>query len=80
MLARVLSTAIDVIRTAFFAYAAYLVWQFMKIVEGETMTTIMLPKNLIYGFVFVGFVMMLVRSVQVSVENWRRGYLHPREA
>ena len=34
--ARVLSTAIDVIRTIFFAYAAYLVWQFMKIVEGET--------------------------------------------
>ena len=72
--ARVLSTAIDVIRTVFFAYAAYLVWQFMKIVEGETMTTIMLPKNLIYGFVFIGFLMMLIRSVQVSVENWRRGF------
>ena len=43
--ARVLATIIDAIRTVFFAYAAYLVWEFMKIVEGETMTTIMLPKN-----------------------------------
>jgi TRAP-type C4-dicarboxylate transport system permease small subunit len=72
--ARVLSTAIDVVRTAFFAYASYLVWQFIQIVEGETMTTIALPKNLIYGCVFAGFLMMFVRSIQVSIENWRRGF------
>lgn len=72
--ARVLSTAIDVVRTVFFAYASYLVWRFMEIVEGETMTTIMLPKNLIYGCVLIGFVLMFVRSVQVSIQNWRRGY------
>jgi TRAP-type C4-dicarboxylate transport system permease small subunit len=72
--ARALATSIDVIRTAFFGYAAYLVWSFMAIVEGETMTTIMLPKNLIYGCVFAGFLLMFVRSVQVSIENWRRGY------
>jgi TRAP-type C4-dicarboxylate transport system permease small subunit len=34
----------------------------------------MLPKNLIYGCVFLGFVLMFVRSVQVSIQNWRRGY------
>lgn len=73
-IARALATVIDLVRTAFFGYAAYLVWRFMEIVEGETMTTIMLPKNLIYGCVFVGFILMFLRSVQVSVENWRRGY------
>jgi TRAP-type C4-dicarboxylate transport system permease small subunit len=73
-LARGIATAIDALRTAFFAYAAYLVWRFMEIVEGETMTTIMLPKNLIYGCVFIGFILMFIRSVQVSFENWRRGY------
>jgi TRAP-type C4-dicarboxylate transport system permease small subunit len=72
--ARALATVIDLVRTAFFGYAAYLVWRFMEIVEGETMTTIMLPKNLIYGCVFAGFVLMFLRSIQVSVENWRRGY------
>jgi TRAP-type C4-dicarboxylate transport system permease small subunit len=73
-LARAIATGVDALRTAFFAYAAYLVWRFMAIVEGETMTTIELPKNLIYSCVFVGFILMFVRSMQVSVENWRRGY------
>ena len=72
--ARVLATAIDVVRTLFFAYAAWLVWSFMGLIEGETMTTINLPKNLVYGAVCAGFVLMFARSVQVSVENWRRGY------
>jgi len=72
--ARALATGIDALRTVFFAYGAYLVWRFMDIIGDETMTTISLPKNLIYGCVFVGFLLMFVRSVQVSIENWRRGY------
>ncbi|WP_262267951.1 TRAP transporter small permease [Microvirga yunnanensis] len=73
-LARVLATLIDVIRVAFFAYAALLVWRFMSIIGDEQMTTIALPKNLSYAFVFIGFVLMFFRSVQVAVANWRRGY------
>ncbi len=73
-LARAVATANDVIRTLFFAYGAYLVWQFMSLIEGETMTTVNLPKNLVYGAVCIGFILMFVRSVQVAVENWRRGY------
>lgn len=72
--ARALATAIDAIRTLFFAYAAWLVWRFMGLIEGETMTTINLPKNLVYGAVCAGFVLMFLRSVQVSIQNWRRGY------
>lgn len=72
--ARVLSTGIDIVRTVFFAYAAWLVWSFMVLIEGETMTTINLPKNLVYGAVCAGFVLMFLRSVQVSIQNWRRGY------
>ncbi|WP_262297474.1 TRAP transporter small permease [Microvirga sesbaniae] len=73
-IARVLATLIDVIRVAFFAYAALLVWRFMSIIGDEQMTTIALPKNLSYAFVFIGFVLMFFRSVQVAVANWRRGY------
>jgi TRAP-type C4-dicarboxylate transport system permease small subunit len=72
--ARALATAIDAIRTLFFAYAAWLVWRYMSLIEGETMTTINLPKNLVYGAVCIGFILMFVRSIQVSIENWRRGY------
>lgn len=73
-LARALATLIDVIRTAFFAYAAYLVWTFMSLIEGESMTTIDLPKSLVYGPVCLAFVLMALRSLQVSIGNWRRGY------
>jgi TRAP-type C4-dicarboxylate transport system permease small subunit len=71
---RLLSTAIDVVRVVFLAYAAYLVWQLMSIISDEEMTTIRLPKNIVYAGVLLGFVLMAVRAVQVAVENWRRGY------
>jgi TRAP-type C4-dicarboxylate transport system permease small subunit len=70
----VVATLIDLIRTAFFAYAAYLVWTFMSLIEGEAMTTINLPKSLVYGPVCLAFVLMALRSLQVAVGNWRRGY------
>jgi TRAP-type C4-dicarboxylate transport system permease small subunit len=73
-LGRALATVIDLIRIAFFAYGAVLVWQFMSIIADEEMTTIRLPKNLIYGCVFIGFIMMFLRSIQVAWDNWRRGY------
>lgn len=72
--ARVLATAIDVLRIVFFAYVGWLVWQFMQIVADEEMTTIAIPKNLIYAGVLLGFVLMLIRSVQIAIRNWRQGY------
>jgi len=72
--ARALATLVDLTRIAFFAYAAVLVWRFMDIISGEEMTTIRLPKNLIYGCVFVGFLLMFLRSIQIAWGNWRRGY------
>src|SRR4051794_40974087 len=73
-LGRILSTAVDLARIAFFGYGALLIWRFMDIVADEQMTTINLPKNLTYAFVFIGFLLMCFRSVQVAFLNWRRGY------
>ena len=72
--ARVLATLIDLVRLAFFAYASVLVWRYIAIVADEEMTTVQLPKYLIYGWVFAGFVLMTLRSAQVAWQNWRRGY------
>ena len=71
---RLLATGVDIVRVAFFAYGAVLIWRFMDIVADEQMTTIALPKNLAYAFVFAGFVLMFFRSLMVAVANWRRGY------
>jgi TRAP-type C4-dicarboxylate transport system permease small subunit len=71
---RVLATGVDLVRVAFFVYGSVLIWRFMGIVADEQMTTIELPKNLTYAFVFIGFVLMSFRSIQVAIANWRRGY------
>lgn len=71
---RVLSTAIDLIRIAFFGYAIKLVWVYIKIIGDEQMTTINLPKDYVYYAVLLGFVLMFARSVQVAIQNWRQGY------
>lgn len=72
--ARALSTAIDAIRIAFFAYAVKLVWVFIEVIGDERMTTIKFEKKWVYYLVLLGFVLMLLRSIQVAVQNWRRGY------
>jgi TRAP-type C4-dicarboxylate transport system permease small subunit len=38
------------------------------------MTTIKFQKGFVYYAVLLGFVLMFGRSIQVAVENWRRGY------
>ena len=47
----------------------------MSQIDGdERMTTIDLPKSLVYCAVLLGFVLMSLRSLQVAIGNWRRGY------
>ena len=74
LVARALSTAIDLIRIAFFGYAIKLVWIYIRIIGDESMTTINLPKDYVYYAVLLGFVLMFVRSVQVALQHWRQGY------
>jgi TRAP-type C4-dicarboxylate transport system permease small subunit len=72
--ARALSTVIDLIRIAFFGYAIKLVWVYIQIIGEERMTTIKFQKGFVYYTVLLGFVLMFGRSIQIAIENWRRGY------
>ena len=72
--ARALSTVIDLIRIAFFGYAIKLVWVYIQIIGEERMTTIKIQKGFVYYAVLLGFVLMFGRSIQIAIENWRRGY------
>jgi len=74
VVARALSTAIDLIRIAFFGYATKLVWVYIQIIGDESMTTINFPKNYVYYAVLAGFVLMFARSVQVTLQHLRQGY------
>jgi TRAP-type C4-dicarboxylate transport system permease small subunit len=70
---RVLATAIDVVRVAFFGAATVLTFEMMGRMGNYRMTIIDLPMNLVYGVCMFGFACATLRSVQVAVVNWRRG-------
>lgn len=69
-----MSKAVDIIRVVFFAYATWLMWRYVSIVAHERMTTVNLPRSWFFWAVFAGFALMFLRSIQVLVANWRRGY------
>ena len=71
---RVLALSVDVIRVGFFAYASWLMWRYVSIVARERMVTVDLPRRWFFYLVLAGFVLMLIRSIQVAIGNYRRGY------
>jgi len=71
---RAMSTIIDVLRIAFFALAVVLTIQMMTRMEHLKMTIIDLPMNIVYAICAVGFAAATFRSVQVAIENWKRGF------
>ena len=71
---RALSTVVDIGRIVFFVAAVGLTVQMMLRMSTLQMTIIDLPMNLIYGVCAFGFALAAFRSVQVAIENWRRGF------
>jgi TRAP-type C4-dicarboxylate transport system permease small subunit len=71
---RLFSTLVDVTRTAFFIYLTHLMWRLSEVVGDEMMVTVQLSKGLLYYSVLAGCALMAVRSLQVTIVNWRRGY------
>jgi TRAP-type transport system small permease protein len=71
---RAMSTLVDIVRICFFGVAFGLTIQMMTRMGSLQMTIVDLPMNLIYGVCAFGFLAAAVRSGQVAVENWRRGF------
>lgn len=73
-LGRGLALTVDVLRTAFFAYGVWLLWRYVGLVGDEPMIMVEASKGLVYYAVLAAFVLMLLRSIQVTLANVRRGY------
>jgi len=71
---RALSTVVDVVRIGFFAIATFLTIQMMQRMGSLQMTIVDLPMNIVYGVCAFGFLCATWRSIQVAVENWKRGF------
>lgn len=74
-LGRALSTAVDMLRIAFYGAAVVMTIQMMLKIGNQTrMTIVDLPMNLVYGVCLLGFAAMLLRAAQVALIHYRRGY------
>jgi TRAP-type C4-dicarboxylate transport system permease small subunit len=72
---RWMSRAVDVMRIAFFAFAAVMTVQMMIKIGNQTrMTIVDAPMNIVYGIVLFGFLAMTFRALQVATVHWRRGW------
>lgn len=71
---RILSTVVDVVRTLVLGYLAWLTWRYAELIHDERMTTVDLPKSIVFYTVIFGFALMAARAAQVTYENWQRGY------
>ncbi|MBI3370338.1 MAG: TRAP transporter small permease [Betaproteobacteria bacterium] len=73
-LARACSTAVDLVRSAFLGYAAWLTWLLIDKIGQQRMAIVDLPMVLVFGPMMFGFTLMFWRSLQVGVRHWRSGY------
>ncbi|MBK7593296.1 MAG: TRAP transporter small permease [Betaproteobacteria bacterium] len=71
---RALSTCVDVVRIAFFAYAVWLTAELIPKIAHMKMTVVDFPISYMYGLVGFGFAMMTFRSIQVAIRHWRQGW------
>ena len=58
----------------FFGYAGWVFYKYSMIISEERMTTVDLPKSIVFYTVIAAFAFMTLRAVQVFVQDLRRGY------
>ena len=71
---RALSTAVDLMRIAFFAAMTVFTAQMMGKLQGMQMSVVDLPMNIVYGVCLLGLALMTLRSIWVAKVHWQRGY------
>jgi len=73
-MARVLATAVDVVRCLFLGYACWLTWLLIQRIGASPMAVIDLPVGWVFSVMLFGFALMFLRSLQVAWRHWRLGY------
>ena len=73
--AKILTLVMDIVLTVVYAYLAWLSWK-MSSIATQNMSTIPLPKSLIYYWVCFCFFGMALHSLYKAIQNWQ----HPEKA
>jgi TRAP-type C4-dicarboxylate transport system permease small subunit len=67
----ILALFVDALRIAFLVLSTFLAYEVMVIMQFQYMAVIEVPLSYVYGAVFVGYLAMTIRSIQVIVRHWR---------
>jgi TRAP-type C4-dicarboxylate transport system permease small subunit len=70
----VLANLVLALQVVFFGYVSWLVYKYSSLISDEMMTTVDLPKSIVFYTVLAGFVMMTLRAIQVLIASLRDGY------
>lgn len=68
----IMATLVDLGRIVFLVGGCWISYQ-LAARTNAMMTSVDIPKSYLYYVVFVGFVLMLLRAIQVAVRHWREG-------
>jgi TRAP-type transport system small permease protein len=71
---RALSTFVDLVRVAFFAYATWLTIELVPRMQNLMMTVVDFSMSYIYSIIAIAFALMTFRSTQVAWRHWQRGW------
>ncbi|HUQ25560.1 MAG TPA: TRAP transporter small permease [Burkholderiales bacterium] len=74
VMARLMSTAVDVVRCLFLGYAVWLTWLLLQRIGAQQMAVIDLPVGWVFSAMLFGFALMFLRSLQVAWRHWKQGY------
>ena len=69
-----MSRAVDVIQVLFFGYMLWLMWRYVGLVSDERLISVRISRAWFLYPILAAFGLMLLRSIQVLIANWRRGY------
>jgi TRAP-type C4-dicarboxylate transport system permease small subunit len=72
--ARLLASLVDLVRSAFYIAMVYLCYLLIEKLGASRMTVVDLPVSMLYWVCLGGFAAMALRSIQISVIHWQRGY------
>ena len=72
---RIVYIAVDVINTVFFGIGVYLSIRILPIMKKQYMAAIPYPLTCLYVPVMIGFIMMTIQSVRITLKHVKTGFV-----
>lgn len=69
-----LSRGVDLVRVLFCVWVLWVMWRYVDLVADDRLISVNVSRGWFLWPVLAAFAIMLLRSIQILVRNWRRGW------